>query len=148
MKEWQVKQTVIVGDKCYVDHCNCFRNCSSYKVFLCLLSLIARIAENVRDIPHLKAYVDDNTSFNLAGDVLFYEPYHCYFSSKQTKLLQLWDELNIPHVKKKQIYGPVIPFVGFNVDPNKMIISISDEHHADLIVKVLAFAKPGRHFPL
>ena len=92
--------------------------------------------------------MDDNASFDLAGNVLFYKPHHHYFPSKQTKLLQLWDELNIPHVEKKQIYSPIVPFVGFNVDPNKMIISISDECCADLIVKVLTFAKLGRCFPL
>ena len=36
----------------------------------------------------------------------------------QTKLLQLWDKLDIPHAKKKQIYGPVIHYVGFDDDPH------------------------------
>jgi hypothetical protein len=40
-KEWQAKQTVTVGDKRYVDHCNCFGNHSSYKVFLSFSSLVA-----------------------------------------------------------------------------------------------------------
>ena len=42
VKEWQAKQTVTVGDKCYVDHCNCFGNHSLYKVFLSLSSLILK----------------------------------------------------------------------------------------------------------
>jgi hypothetical protein len=147
-KEWQAKQTVTIGDKHYVDHCNCFGNRSSYKVFLSLPSLVAWIAENVKTIPHLKAYVDDNASFDLVGDVLYYAPYHRYFPSKQTRLLLLWDELNIPHAEKKQIYGPVIPFVGFDVDLNKMVVSISDERRTNLITKVLDFAKPGKHHPL
>ena len=107
-KEWQAKQTVTVGDKRYVDHCNCFGNRSSYKVFLSFSSLVAWIAGHVRQIPHLKAYVDDNASFGLAGDVLYYEPYRRYFPTNQTKLLLLWDDLNIPHAEKKQIYGPII----------------------------------------
>jgi hypothetical protein len=78
-KEWQAKQTVTVGDKRYVDHCNCFKNHSSYKVFLSFSSLVAWIAESVKQIPHLKAYVDDNTSFGLVGDILYYEPYCRYF---------------------------------------------------------------------
>jgi len=147
-KEWQAKQTVTVGDKCYVDHCNCFWNRSSYKVFLSLSSLVAWIAEHVKQIPHLKAYVDDNASFGLAGDVLYYEPYQRYFPANQMKLLLLWDELNIPHAERKQIYGPVIPFVGLDVDPNRMTVSMSDERRDDLITKALAFAKPGKRYPL
>ena len=51
-------------------------------------------------------------------------------------------------MEKKQIYGPVIPFVGLDVDLNKMVVSVSDEHCADLITKVLDFAKPGKCHPL
>ena len=145
-KEWQAKQTVTIGDKHYVNHC--FGNCSSYKVFLLLSSLIVWIAEYVKQIPHLKVYVDDNASFALAGNVLYYKPYHCYFPTNQTKLLLLWDELNIPHAKKKQIYGPIIHFVGLDIDPNKRVISISDKCCSNLIVKVFAFAKLGKHYPL
>jgi hypothetical protein len=145
-KEWQVKQIVTVGNKHYVNHCNCFGNCSLYKVFLSLSSIIVWIAENIKNIPHLKAYVDDNASFNLAGNVLYYEPYHCYFPSKQTKPLLLWDELNIPHVEKKQIYSPIIPCVGFDVDPNKMMVSISNNCCADFthLCKTQQAASPSR----
>jgi hypothetical protein len=59
-------------------------------------------------------------------------------------LLRLWDELNISHSEKKQIYGPVVPFIGFDVDPNLMTVSISDECWTNLVAKVLAFAKHGK----
>ncbi|KAG6329912.1 hypothetical protein ID866_9177 [Astraeus odoratus] len=36
------------------------------------------------------------------------------------KLLHLWDELGIPHKEHKQIYGPILPIIGFEVDPNLM----------------------------
>jgi hypothetical protein len=114
-KEWQAKQTVTVGDKRYVDHCNCFGNHSSYKVFLSFSSLVAWIAEHVKHIHHVKTYVDNNASFELVGNVLYYEPYHQYFPTKQMKLLLLWDELSILHAEKKQIYGPVVPFVGLDI---------------------------------
>ena len=48
-------------------------------------------------------------------------------NSRSVLLLLLWDELNIPHEEKKQIYGPIVAFVGFEVDPNAMTIFISDE---------------------
>jgi hypothetical protein len=73
-------------------------------------------------------YMDDNSSFGPVGDVLYYAPYCQYFPTNQTKLLLLWDDLNVPHEEKKQIYGPVMPFVGFDVGPNVMTLSISDEH--------------------
>jgi hypothetical protein len=147
-KEWQAKQTVMVGDRHYIDHCNCFGNQSSYKVFLSFSSLIAWIAKNVKWIPHLKAYVDDNASFNIAGDVLYYEPYRHYFPTNQIKLLLLWDELSIPHAEKKQIYRPIVPFVGLDVDPNTMKVSISDERRAELIEKILGFVKHGKQHAL
>ena len=86
-KEWQIKQTVTVGSLRYVDHCNCFVNRASYKVFISFTSLVAWITEQVNRIPHVKAYSDDNASFDVVGDVLYYEPYHHYFSTKQTHLL-------------------------------------------------------------
>jgi len=64
------------------------------------------------------------------------------------KLLLLWDELSIPHAEKKQIYGPIVPFVGFEVDLNVMTISISDKRRTDLVEKILAFAKPGKRHTL
>lgn len=146
--EWQAKQIVSIGELRYVDRCNCFGNRSSYKVFLSFSSLLAWIAENVAGIPALKVYVDDNCSFGPTRDVLYYAPYQRYFPSNQTKLLLLWDELNVPHEQKKQVYGPVIPFVGFDVDPNAMTISLSDTRRLELIDKILAFAKPGKRFAL
>jgi hypothetical protein len=125
--EWQAKQVVSVGNKRYVNHCNCFGNRGSYKVFLSFSSLLTWIAENVKHIPNLKVYVDDNCSFGPTGSVLYYAPYRRYFPSNQAKLLLLWDELNVPHEEKKQIYGPIVPIVGFDIDPNRMTISISDQ---------------------
>ena len=55
-------------------------------------------------IKNLRFYVDDNASFVHVGDVMYYPPYNAYYSSDQTKLLLLWDKLNISHAKKKQIY--------------------------------------------
>ena len=59
------------------------------------------------------------------GDVKYYEPYGRYFPSDQTKLLELWDEIGLPHVERKQIYGPTVTFIGFETDPNTMTISTS-----------------------
>ena len=71
---------------------------------------------HIKGIQHMKCYIDDNCSFARLGDVKYYPKYKRYFPTDQTKLLELWDELGLPHEEKKQIYGPVIPFIGFDVD--------------------------------
>ena len=88
-------------------------------------------------IRNLQTYINNNGTFTHVGDV-------AYYPIDQMKLFQLWDKLNIPHAKKKQIYGPVIPYVGFNVDPNTMTISLSDDCQTKLIAKVLDFSKVGK----
>ena len=77
-------------------------------------------------------------------DVKYYPKYWRYFPTDQNKLLELWDELGLPHKEKKQIYRPVIPFISFDVDPNAMTVSISDDRHHNLLDKVLDFAKSGK----
>ena len=142
--EWQAKQAVTCGERWNLDLCNCFGNWASYKVFLSFSSLVAWIAETVKWIRDLKIYVDDNASFGCARDVIFYEPYHCYFPIKQIRLLLLWDKLGIPHKQKKHIYGPIVNFIGFEVDPNAMTILLSSKHWASLFQKIQDFAKPGK----
>ena len=100
--------------------------------------------QEVKLIRNLWTYIDDNGSFAHFGDVAYYPPYGVYYPTDQTKLLQLWDKLNIPHTKKKQIYGLVIPYVGFDVDPNAMTILLSDDQQAKLIARVLGFGKAGK----
>ena len=141
---WQLKQAVALGDRRHIDRCNCFGCRGSYYVYLAFISLVCWIALYIKGIPHLKCYIDDNCSFALLGDVRYYAKYKRYFPTDQTKLLELWDELGLPHEEKKQIYGPVIPFIGFDIDPNAMTVSISDDRRHDLLDKVLDFAKSGK----
>jgi hypothetical protein len=141
---WQLKQAVAFEDRKHVDRCNCFGCRGSYYVYLAFISFVCWIALHVKEIQHLKCYIDDNCSFALLGDVRYYPKYKRYFPTDQTKLLELWDELGLPHEERKQIYGPVIPFIGFDVDPNAMTVSISDERKRDLLDKVRDFAKSGK----
>jgi hypothetical protein len=145
---WQIKQAIALEDWKHIDGCNCFGCCGSYYVYFAFISLVCWIAEHVKMIPHLKCYIDDNCSFARLGDVKYYPPYNCYFPSNQTKLLELWDEVGLPHEHKKQIYGPIIPFIGFDVDPNTMTVSISPERKQNLVDKVLDFAKAGKRHSL
>ena len=113
-------------------------------MYLAFISFGCWIALHVKEIQHLKCYIDDNCLFALLRDVRYYPKYEHYFPTDQTKLLELWDELGLPHEERKQIYGPVIPFIGFDVDPNTMTVSISDERKHDLLDKVHDFAKSGK----
>ena len=141
---WQLKQAVAFDGRTHIDRCNCFGCRGSYYVYLAFISFVCWLALYVKGIQHLKCYIDDNCSFVRLGDVKFYRKYNRYFPSDQTKLLELWDELGLPHEEKKQIYGPIIPFIGFDVDPNSMTVSISDERRHDLLAKVRDFSKSGK----
>ena len=141
---WQLKQAVAFENRKHIDHCNCFGCRGSYYVYLAFISLVCWIARYMKGIEDLKCYIDDNCSFARLGDVKYYPKYRRYFPTDQTKLLELWDEIGLPHEEKKQIYGPVIPFIGFDIDPNAMTVSINDERKNDLLNKVRDFAKSGK----
>jgi len=142
--EWQAKQAVTCGLSRHIDFCNCFGNRGSYKVFLSFASLVGWIAEHVKLIPNLRIYIDDNCSFGHAEHVQYYDPYRCYFPTNQSRLLMLWDEFGIPHEQRKQVYGPIVTFIGFDVDPNAMTISLNDERRSKLFGRIHEFAKPGK----
>jgi len=136
---WQAKQIVTVDGKRYVDRCNCFGNRASQRLWVGFMGLITWIAINERQIEHLKLYVDDSFSFDLASSTATYGPYRKKYPKKQVKLLQLWDELGIPHEEKKQLYGEQLVILGFQVDANKMTITLSKEKLDDIVQAIQAF---------
>ena len=97
------------------------------------------IAIFIKSITDLFGYIDDNFGFEEEGNVLWYQPYQCYYPSKQTKLLQLWDEISLPHDKSKQEYAPTLRIIGFMVDPKLMRVSMDDEDRQKLIQRVKDF---------
>jgi len=141
---WQLKQVNTVDGWRYIDRNATFGNCSSAAIFISFNSLVAWIAKNKRGIEHLATYADDSSGFDKMDDFLFYEPYSTSFPRHQTILLQLWDELSIPHKQKKQVFGAVLPIIGINVDPNAMTLSLSREKRADLCDALYSWAiKPA-----
>jgi hypothetical protein len=96
----------------------------------------------------LKCFVDDNFGFSKKGDLMWYEPYQKRMPREQARLLYLWDELGIPHEERKQISGPVIPCLGFDVDPNKMTVFMSIDKRASIIEACSRFAQSGSSHPL
>ena len=93
----------------------------------------------VKLLTDLFGYIDDNFSFDEEGNVMWYDPYQCYYPTKQTKLLQLWDGIGLPHDKSKQEYAPVLRIIGFMVDPNLMRVSMDKEDRLRLIQRVMDF---------
>ena len=95
-------------------------------------------------IAHLKDYVDDAFSFELADNVLYYLPYNAYYPAKQIHLLQLWDELGILHDWSKQEFGPTLRIIGLEVDPNAMTVTMDIDSRNDLIHLIHMFAIAGK----
>ena len=139
---WQVKQIVTVDGRRYVDRCNCFGNRASQRLWVGFMGLATWIAINERQIEHLKLYVDDSFSFDLASSTATYGPYRKKYPKKQVKLLQLWDELGIPHEEKKQLYGEKLVILGFEVDANKMTITVPKEKLEKIIQAIHTFCFP------
>ena len=66
------------------------------------MGLVLWIAIFVKLLTDVFAYIDDSFSFDEEGNVVWYEPYRCYYPSKQTNLLQLWDEIGLSHEKSNK----------------------------------------------
>ncbi|EMD38022.1 hypothetical protein CERSUDRAFT_113135 [Gelatoporia subvermispora B] len=135
---WQLKQVVKIDSAYHVDRCNNFGSRASMSIWLLFWCLIVWIAVAVKGIDHLN-YVDDAYGFEAEEDRLFYVPYGVSFPAKQTRLLQLWDELGVPHEHRKQLYGSSLPILGFSVDPNAMTAALTSERMEELVEKITSF---------
>jgi hypothetical protein len=141
---WQLKQVNTVDGLRYIDRNNPFGNSSSAAIFISFNSLVAWIAKNRRGIRNLATYIDDSSGFDYEDDLLLYEPYNTSFPRHQTLLLQLWDDLSIPHKPKKQVFGYVIPVISIDIDPNAMTLTLSPERREALCDTLYSWAiKPS-----
>lgn len=145
---WQLYQIVRIDGMWHVDRNNNFGDRAAGKLWGTFMGIVLWIAIHVKFITDLLAYVDDSFSWDFADNVLFYEPYKKFLPAKQTRLLQLWDELGIPHEERKQVFGCPLTIIGFDVDPNAMTITMPPQRRSDLIAAVREFAKPGQRRPL
>ena len=50
--------------------------------------------------------------------------------------------MDLPH-EEKQIFGPCIPIIGFEVNPNVMMVTMSDAKKAEIIDACTAFTLCG-----
>ena len=94
-------------------------------------------------------YVDDVFSFDPDETLSFYAPYDLYYPLKQTWLLELFDEIGIPHEKHKQVFGQTLIIIRLEVSLETMSISMSQEKREDLIKAIKKFINgPGHWHPL
>jgi len=141
---WQMKQVITVNGERYVDRNNNFGGRGSPKVWISFMCLVAWIAIHIAFIEALKTYMDDSFSFENASCMLFYARYNRVFPAKQTRLLQLWDELGIPHDESKQVFGSTLTIIGFDVDPNAMKASLPVDKKTELVAHLRQFV--GKNF--
>src|SRR6202522_4605168 len=137
---WQIKQIVTIDNIRHVDRCTSFGGRGSCRDYTAFMGLVLWIAIFVKLLVDLFGYIDDNFSFEREGNVLWYEPYQCYYPAKQTELLKLWDEIGLPHDKSKQEYAPVLRIIGFMVDPQRMRVSMDTTDQDKLIQHVSNFS--------
>ncbi|PFH46416.1 hypothetical protein AMATHDRAFT_128836, partial [Amanita thiersii Skay4041] len=149
---WQIKQIYTIDGKRYVDRNNSFGGTRSGDLFIAFMSLVVWIARTLRGVHNLLAYCDDTFSVAPASDKLFYSKYQKFFPRPQTLLLQLWDELGIPHKLEKQLFGNPLTIIGILVECGSYqdTMSLPREVRQELIKELLRFsnAKPGSTFTL
>jgi hypothetical protein len=149
---WQIKQINTIDGMYSVDRNAAFGGRGSGRIWISFNALVMWIVIFVKFLPWIFAYADDEFSFDLAGNVLFYPKYNKFLPEKQVQLLELWDELGIPHKEKKQVFGPVLKIIGFEVDVNRMTYTMPQSSKTDLIAALRHFTSPsgknGRRFTL
>ncbi|KAF8994781.1 hypothetical protein BDQ17DRAFT_1430791 [Cyathus striatus] len=140
---WQCMQVVTMPDgTLYIDRNNVFGGRESGPLWTSFMSLVDWIATFIKFIPDLCIYSDDVFGAAVANDVTWYEPYQMFMPTLQTRLLNLWDELGIPHECEKQVYGSTLTIIGFSVDANRLSISMPSEKKCELIEHISSFIAP------
>ena len=88
--------------------------------------------------------MDDNFGWEFANKKEYYEPYKKHMPTKQVRLLRLWDEIGLPHDEEKQLSGPSLQILGYDVDANKMTVQVPDEKKEKVVQLLRSHAKEGK----
>lgn len=103
------------------------------------MGLVIWIAIFVKNTLNLLAYVDDIFGHDFTGRIAWYAPYQINMLAKQVALLELWDELNIPHNLDKQLSSTILPIIGFEVDLKTMWVTMPAESRSELTSSIQSF---------
>lgn len=145
---WQIRQIVSFKGERHVDRCNIWGDRGAGHIWCSFMGLVLWIAREVKNLRDLFAYVDDAFSWDFAGNLELYEPYDAFLPEKQVRLLELWDELGIPHQQEKQLFGSELRIIGFLVNTEAMTITMPRESLVDLAGAIEKFAQRGVRKPL
>jgi hypothetical protein len=141
-KLWQLKQGVRLLGKLYVDRVNVFGGSASPAIFIAVNALVAWVAKNERAIDDL-IYVDDSFGIEEEGKTAWYAPYAQDLPCQQAHLLELWDELGIPHKKAKQVCGERLTILGIVVDVNNLMFTLTPEAREQLSEELEEWCQRG-----
>lgn len=140
---WQVLQAVKFNGQFYIDRCNAFGNAGSQSIFCAFLSLVLWIAED-RGITDIFSYIDDNFSWDFSTNMVYYKKHDKLLPEKQVRLLQLWDELGIPHASNKQEFSSVLTVIGYEIDLRNERISVGANAMKKTLDKLESILEEGQ----
>jgi len=106
------------------------------QIWCTFFGLVMWIVIHVYLLPDLMHYMDNAWSYEMDPTLAFYEPYDSWFPQKQLKLLQLYNNLGLPHVRKKQLFGCLLKIIGLVINLVNMTITMSDQSHQDLTMAI------------
>ena len=145
---WQIKQAVPVDGQYHIDRCNTFGNRAGGWNWDSFISLVNWIGTEKKGISDLLGYVDDNFGWEFEENKQYYKPYKKYVPTKQAQLLKLWDELGIPHDEDKQLSGPSLRILGYDVDANAMTVNLPDDKKAKVVQQLRSHAHVGKPYTI
>ena len=138
---WQIKQINTIQGHHHVDRRNCFGGKGSGSLFISVNALVTWIGKHEYNIHDLATYSDDSFGIEFAKNLSFYEPYQRLMPTSQVTLLNLWDNLGIPHKEKKQVSGKNLTIIGIDVDTNNLTLTLPHESKSDLIAQLNDFTR-------
>ena len=145
---WQLKQINRIGNSLHVDRNTAFGGRASGCNWIAFMSLVSWIAKKKRGIELLGTYSDDSFGPELVNNVTWYEPFHKFMPTNQVKILQLWDEINLPHKETKQIFGSPLTIIGIDVDANSLSMTMPPDTRAQLVTAIRDFITSKHKFTL
>ena len=145
---WQIKQINRISGKLHVDRNNAFGGRGSGCNWIAFMSLVSWIAKKQRNIELLGTYLDDSFGPDHTDNLAWYPPYNKLMPKNQVKLLQLWDEINLPHKESKQIFGSSLTIIGIEVDANALSMTMPPDTLRELISAIHDFVSSNHKFTL
>ncbi|KAH9911022.1 uncharacterized protein BXZ73DRAFT_2249, partial [Epithele typhae] len=123
----------------HVDRNLPFGHRGSLKCWQAFNSLVIWIAEKKRSVHRISNYVDDSASGSPQDDLQWFEPFQQHIPSPLARLLSLYDELGIPYDRRKQLWGPQLPYIGFLVDVDDFSFTFPEDRKLNLITAIEKF---------